>query len=69
MSTSVLYQRLGELTESGLIEQNDIGHYQLTPIGTALRSAIAPLDTWAQTWAARGSADGNPQHPVAEVPS
>jgi DNA-binding HxlR family transcriptional regulator len=52
MSSSVLYKRLGELTESGLVEQDDIDHYQLTQIGTALRIAIAPLDTWAHTWAA-----------------
>jgi DNA-binding HxlR family transcriptional regulator len=51
MSTSVLYQRLGELTQSGLVEQDDTDHYQLTQIGTALRTAIAPLDTWAHTWA------------------
>jgi DNA-binding HxlR family transcriptional regulator len=53
MSSSVLYQRLGELTASGLVEQEDTDRYQLTPIGTALRTAIAPLDTWAHTWATR----------------
>jgi len=53
MSSSVLYQRLGELADSGLVEQDDADRYQLTPIGTALRTAIAPLDSWASTWATR----------------
>ncbi|HET6949159.1 MAG TPA: helix-turn-helix domain-containing protein [Acidimicrobiales bacterium] len=53
MSSSVLYQRLGELTESGLVEQDDDDRYLLSDHGAALGAAIEPLDNWARTWAAR----------------
>lgn len=52
MSPSVLYQRLRELSAAGLLIQDDQGHYALTPLGTALGDAIAPLDHWSRTWAA-----------------
>ena len=52
MSSSVLYQRLGELTEAALIERNDDGDYTLAPAGQRLGAAIAPLEEWAQAWAA-----------------
>ena len=51
MSSSVLYQRLGELLEGGLVER-DGDAYALTDIGRALGTAIEPLDAWARTWAA-----------------
>lgn len=50
LSSSVLYQRLGELTEAGLLAASEDG-YALTDLGAALGAAIAPLDAWAQTWA------------------
>ncbi len=50
MSSSVLYERLGDLVESGLICQNEAREYELTPIGRELREAIAPLDRWAERW-------------------
>lgn len=50
MSSSVLYQRLGELGEAGLVEQGDDG-YELTELGAEIRTAIAPLDDWAKRWA------------------
>ena len=50
LSSSVLYQRLAELTTSGLLTATTNG-YQLTPLGASLGHALAPLDAWASTWA------------------
>ena len=52
MSSSVLYERLGELAQGGLIAQDDALGYELTPLGHALGKAIAPLDAWAERWSA-----------------
>jgi DNA-binding HxlR family transcriptional regulator len=53
MSPSVLYQRLAELTEAGLVDQDGRGRYRLTPLGEALGTAIEPLDRWSKNWARR----------------
>lgn len=50
MSSSVLYERLAELAESGLIEQNSDRTYQLTAMGRGLSEAIEPLNDWAVRW-------------------
>jgi DNA-binding HxlR family transcriptional regulator len=52
MSSSVLYERLRELTAAGLVHRRDDDRYELTPIGRSLNAAIAPLETWATNWAA-----------------
>ncbi|WP_028080728.1 winged helix-turn-helix transcriptional regulator [Solimonas soli] len=57
MSPSVLNQRLAELREALLVEQGDAG-YQLSALGRSLLEQFAPLERWAQDWAAarrRGS--------------
>ncbi|MCP5027052.1 MAG: helix-turn-helix transcriptional regulator [Actinomycetia bacterium] len=54
MSSSVLYQRLTELGQAGLVEKNADGAYALTEIGAGLIGAIGPLDAWAKEWALRG---------------
>jgi DNA-binding HxlR family transcriptional regulator len=51
MSPSVLYQRLGELTDAGLITQCVDQRYELTEIGRALGTALEPLDHWSNRWA------------------
>ncbi|MEO3783654.1 helix-turn-helix domain-containing protein [Actinocorallia sp. B10E7] len=51
MSSSVLYARLAELLEAGLIEQDGSDRYLLTPQGRSLSRAIEPLDAWARDWA------------------
>jgi DNA-binding HxlR family transcriptional regulator len=51
LSSSVLYDRLAELTTSGLIEKDDNGAYQLSDLGADLSVALAPLDSWAKSWA------------------
>ena len=55
MSSSVLYQRLRELTDAGLVARDDAssgnGGYGLTAFGRSLGEALAPLDAWAKRWA------------------
>ena len=51
LSSSVLYDRLRELGEAGLVERGDDG-YRLTATGRELGDAIAPLAAWADRWAA-----------------
>lgn len=51
MSSSVMYDRLRELTKAGLIAKDQVGNYALTEVGEGLRGAIAPLDFWAKSWA------------------
>ena len=51
MSSSVLYQRLRELQEAGLVRRDPDDAYDLTPIGSSLGEALEPLDTWARRWA------------------
>lgn len=51
MSSSVLYERIGELVEAGLVRQTDTRDYELTTLGQSLREAIEPLDRWAVRWA------------------
>ncbi len=52
MSSSVLYDRLAELRKAGVIRRSTAGEYELTEIGKALGTALAPLDEWSQSWAA-----------------
>jgi DNA-binding HxlR family transcriptional regulator len=51
MSSSVLYERLTEFTEAGLVHQCDNREYELTQLGRELGQAIEPLEKWAQRWA------------------
>lgn len=56
MSSSVLYERLHELTAAGLVRQREDASYELTDLGRELRRALRPLDTWSSRWARRGDA-------------
>ena len=59
LSSSVLYERLRELTDSGLIGRAADESYELTALGGQLGEALAPLDGWATRWSvARRRADG-----------
>lgn len=51
LSSSVLYERLRELTGAGVVERTGDGSYVLTELGRDLGAAIAPLDQWARRWA------------------
>jgi len=53
MSPSVLYERLGELAEAGLVRQADDQRYELTDLGGDLGAALEPLNAWSMRWAAR----------------
>ena len=50
MSSSVLYERLDELTGAGLITRDEAGDYLLTELGAALGPALESLDSWARRW-------------------
>ncbi len=52
MSSSVLYERLRELTDSGLVARTEHEEYVLSDIGAALGAALQPLDAWARQWSA-----------------
>ncbi len=51
MSPSVLYDRLGDLTDAGLVAQGDDQRYELTVLGCELREALEPLSQWSARWA------------------
>lgn len=51
MSSSVLYERLGELISAGLVVKDDAGDYTLTSVGADLGAALHPLDQWSRRWA------------------
>ena len=51
VSTSVLYERLRELTDVGLVTQDETSAYGLTTLGAELGAALAPLEGWAERWA------------------
>lgn len=50
LSSSVLYERLRDLTSAGLVAKPTDSGYELTEIGANLGAALHPLDAWAQTW-------------------
>jgi DNA-binding HxlR family transcriptional regulator len=52
MSSSVLYDRLKELGEAGLLQQDDEDRYRLSEIGSTLGAAILPLIQWSTDWEA-----------------
>jgi DNA-binding HxlR family transcriptional regulator len=49
VSSSVLAQRLRELTEAGVVGRVDDG-YALTRRGRELLASLAPLERWAAEW-------------------
>ena len=56
LSSSVLTDRLRELTEAGVVTRDKSG-YVLTARGRELLELLLPLDAWARKWAGR---DGDP---------
>jgi DNA-binding HxlR family transcriptional regulator len=56
LSSSVLYDRVRELSSAGLIEKSSNGDYRLTALGGDLGAALHPLDAWAKRWAKRSDA-------------
>jgi DNA-binding HxlR family transcriptional regulator len=52
LSSSVLAQRLRELSTAGIVTRTSAG-YGLTPDGHELLRSLAPIDRWAEAWAGR----------------
>lgn len=50
LSSSVLYERLRDLTEATLVAQGSTGEYALTKLGRELGESLQPLDAWARRW-------------------
>jgi DNA-binding HxlR family transcriptional regulator len=50
LSSSVLYERLRDLSEAGLVTRDDNEAYVLTDVGRSLGAALEPLDAWAKRW-------------------
>jgi DNA-binding HxlR family transcriptional regulator len=55
MSSSVLRDRLRELTEAGILAAGDDGRYALADDGRDLLGALEPLARWADGWGARSA--------------
>lgn len=52
MSSSVLRDRLGELTGAGILLTDEQRRYGLSGHGQSLLTALAPLSKWAEMWGA-----------------
>jgi len=50
LSSSVLYERLRDLTDAALVGQTDSGEYGLTQLGREPGDSLQPLDAWARRW-------------------
>jgi len=50
LSSSVLYERLRDLTDAALVAQASNGEYSLTKLGRELGDSLQPLDAWARRW-------------------
>ena len=53
LSSSVLYDRVRDLSGAGLVDKDEHGAYRLTDLGRDLGAALGPLDSWARRWADR----------------
>jgi DNA-binding HxlR family transcriptional regulator len=52
MSSSVLRDRLGELTGAAILVADEQRRYGLSDHGQGLLTALAPLSAWAESWGA-----------------
>jgi DNA-binding HxlR family transcriptional regulator len=55
MSSSVLYERLRQLSDARLVDGGGGRAYALTNLGRSLGAALQPLDEWAKRWSAATS--------------
>ena len=51
VSTAVLRDRVLELADANIVEQDDERRYQLTSLGHELIGALTPIDAWSKRWA------------------
>ena len=54
MSSSVLRDRLAELSRAGILDTGHDGRYMLSADGHALLAALQPLAAWAERWGGAG---------------
>ena len=52
LSPTIVNRRVDELKRAGLIAYGEQGGYALTAHGEELLAALAPLNAWANSWAA-----------------
>jgi len=64
ISSSVLNQRITELTDAGITGRGERG-YRLTERGEDLAALYPALDSWANAWAAQLRAEGSTPDGVA----
>jgi DNA-binding HxlR family transcriptional regulator len=50
VSSSVLYTRLAELVDAGLVRQDRALDYELTALGRDAVDSFAPLEAWSKRW-------------------
>lgn len=50
ISPTVLSTRLAELREAGILERYETRAHRLSPLGTELLDALAPLQAWSTRW-------------------
>ena len=61
LSPSVLSQRLAELKESGLVEQDRAGRYRPSKLAADLEVPLLALDGFAKRWARRRRSTAAPK--------
>ncbi|BDY31376.1 MULTISPECIES: winged helix-turn-helix transcriptional regulator [Mycolicibacterium] len=54
-SSSMLSERLQQLTAAGLVIKNDAGAWELTPAGVALGRALSDVWDWSESWKSQQS--------------
>lgn len=66
-SSSVLSERLRQLSACGLVVKNQAGKWQLTDAGAEIGSALTSVWDWAEEWDSRGGRPPKPA-PVPRTP-
>jgi DNA-binding HxlR family transcriptional regulator len=51
MSSSVLRDRLFELSQAAIVATDESGRYSLSPLGQELLEALRPVSEWSGRWA------------------
>lgn len=59
MSPDTLSTRLNELKVAGIVENNGLGHWQLSSLGHAMEPALVELNSWSESWAKQLAKESN----------
>jgi DNA-binding HxlR family transcriptional regulator len=57
LSPTVMYDRIAELSEAGLVKIGNKALYSLTPHGKSLVEIMDPMEAWAKRWHKRKRAE------------